>query len=58
MSWVALFSTTESAWKMCEADVNIKKIDCQLIDVIREASKKECAEACGGEWLKCAMEIL
>ena len=48
----------ESAWKMSEVDVNIKKIDCQRIDVIREASKKECAEACGGEWLRCAMEIL
>jgi len=44
----------ESAWKMSEAEVNIKRRDRLRIDVIREASTK----ACGGEWLRCVMEIL
>ena len=47
----------ESAWQMKEAQGKLEGKDRKRIDVIREASSRECPVECSGQWLECAQHL-
>ena len=50
-----LIATT---WKIQDAKASLAPRNTPRMDTIRKAAAAECVDACGGEWLECALQVL
>ena len=50
-----LIATT---WKMQDVKASLARRNTPRMDTIRKAAAAECVDACGGEWLECALQVL
>jgi len=48
----------ESTWKMNGASKNLAVKNRIRMEVLREATNKQCEQSCSGQWYRCALEVL